>query len=61
MMEKLLGKLLNANVIKIDYGPYGAMTVLAQKPNQGHGHWTEYRGEIATESHFAFPLDVVDE
>ena len=29
-------------VIEDDFGPYGAMIVLAAKPNQGHVHWMEY-------------------
>jgi hypothetical protein len=42
IMKKLLGKLFNAEVIEIDEGPYGAMVVLAQKPNQEHKHHSEY-------------------
>ncbi len=29
-------------IIEEDEGPYGAMIVLAAKPNQKHVHWTEY-------------------
>ena len=42
VMNKLLVDLEGAGVIEDDDGPYGAMIVLAAKPNQGHVHWTEY-------------------
>ena len=29
-------------MIEDDDGPWGAMVVLASKPNQGHKHWSEY-------------------
>ena len=41
-MRKLLAGLEDQGVITDDFGPYGAMIVLAAKPNQGHVHWTEY-------------------
>jgi hypothetical protein len=41
-MPKLLDALDSQGVIEDDTGPYGAMIVLAAKPNQGHLHWTEY-------------------
>jgi hypothetical protein len=42
VMRKLLDALEVQGVIEDDTGPYGAMIVLAAKPNQGHLHWTEY-------------------
>jgi hypothetical protein len=42
VMNKLLDTLESKGVIEDDYGPYGAMIVLASKPNQDHVHWTEY-------------------
>jgi hypothetical protein len=42
VMNKLLTALDKKGVIKPDYGPYGAIIVLAAKPNQGHVHWSEY-------------------
>jgi hypothetical protein len=42
VMRKLLDALEVQKVIEDDTGPYGAMIVLAAKPNQGHLHWTEY-------------------
>mgnify|MGYP001801234324 CR=1 FL=1 len=41
-MNKLLADLESQGVIEDDFGPYGAMIVLAAKPNQGHVHWKEY-------------------
>ena len=42
VMNKLLTALDEKGVIEPDYGPYGAIIVLAAKPNQGHVHWSEY-------------------
>ena len=42
VMKKLLAALENQGVIEDNTGPYGAMIVLAAKPNQEHLHWTEY-------------------
>ena len=42
VMRQLLDALEEKKVIEDDSGPYGAMIVLAAKPNQGHIHWTEY-------------------
>ena len=42
VMNKLLNELEEQKVIEDDTGPYGAMIVLAAKPNQGHVHWKEY-------------------
>jgi hypothetical protein len=42
VMKKLLIDLESQAVIEDDTGPYGAMIVLAAKPNQGHVHWKEY-------------------
>jgi hypothetical protein len=43
VMRKLLDVVLETQgVIEDDTGPYGAMIVLAAKPNPGHLHWTEY-------------------
>ena len=41
-MEKLLETLEEQSVIENDTGPYGAMIVLAAKPNQEHVHWVDY-------------------
>jgi hypothetical protein len=41
-MAALIRQLEDKNIIEPDEGPYGAMIVLAAKPNQGHVHWTEY-------------------
>ena len=42
VMNKLLAELERQGVIEDNTGPYGAMIVLAAKPNQGHVHWSEY-------------------
>ena len=42
VMNKLLAVLEDQGVIEDDEGPYGAMIMLAAKPNQGHVHWKEY-------------------
>ena len=42
VINELIEKLANQGLIEQDTGPYGAMVVLAAKPNQGHKHWSEY-------------------
>ena len=39
---ELVGKLESLGLVEPDEGPYGALAVLAAKPNQGHKHWSEY-------------------
>jgi hypothetical protein len=41
-MTRLLSELETKKIIEDDDGPYGAMIVLAAKPNQEHVHWSEY-------------------
>jgi hypothetical protein len=41
-MTQLLSELETKKIIEDDDGPYGAMILLAAKPNQEHVHWSEY-------------------
>jgi hypothetical protein len=41
-MERLTKTLEAKGLIEDDFGPYGAMAVLAGKPGQEHVHWSEY-------------------
>jgi len=64
IMLKLIGVLEDKGVIEHDEGPYGAMIVLAAKPNQEHVHWSQYifrlcvsyRKLNAITRPFAFPI-----
>jgi hypothetical protein len=42
VMERLIKTLEDKGMIEDNFGPYGAMAVLAGKPGQAHVHWTEY-------------------
>ena len=42
VIKDLVKILENKNLVEDDFGPWGAIVVLAQKPNQGHLHWFEY-------------------
>jgi hypothetical protein len=42
VMERLTKTLEEKGLIEDDFGPYGAMAVLAGKPGQEHVHWSEY-------------------
>ena len=69
VMRKLLDGLEAQGVIEDDFGPYGAMIVLAAKPNQGHVHWTEYTFRLcvsfrllnAVTRPFQFPIPRCDD
>jgi hypothetical protein len=41
-MDRLTQTLETKGLIEDDFGPYGAMAVLAGKPGQTHVHWSEY-------------------
>ena len=42
VIGELVDKLDAQGLTEADEGPYGAMVVLAAKPNQQHKHWSEY-------------------
>ena len=42
VINKLIEKLEENGLIEDDDGPWGAMIVLAAKPNQEHVHWSQY-------------------
>ena len=42
VITRLADKLVEINKAEQDFGPYGALVVLAAKPHQGHVHWSEY-------------------
>lgn len=42
IMSQLIQGLEQNGVIEDDDGPWGAMVVLAAKPNQAHKHWSDY-------------------
>lgn len=42
VITQLANALEAKGLIEDDEGPWGAMVVLAAKPNQGHVHWSEY-------------------
>ena len=42
VINTLTTALTNKNLIEDDYGPYGALIVLASKPHQEHFHWVDF-------------------
>ena len=69
VMDKLLAELESKGVIEDDCGPWGAMIVLAAKPNQDHVHWRDYVFRLcvsfrmlnAITRPFAFPIPRCDD
>ncbi len=45
-IEKLVAQLKAQGVIEDDDGPWGALVVLAGKPNQDHKHWSQYMWQL---------------
>ena len=68
-MLKLLEALESQAIIEDDDGPFGAMIILAAKPNQEHLHWHEYTFRLcvsyrllnAITRPFAFPIPRCDD
>jgi hypothetical protein len=64
IIDKLSDKLDAMGITEDDFGPWGALCVLAAKPNQDHVHWSEYvfrlcvlyRKLNAVTQPFAFPI-----
>ena len=42
VIDDLVSKLEKNGLVEDDDGPWGAMIVLAAKPNQEHVHWSQY-------------------
>jgi hypothetical protein len=42
VIPELVDELENKDITEDDSGPYGALVVLASKPDQAHVHWTQY-------------------
>jgi hypothetical protein len=68
IIDKLLDELDAMGITEDDFGPWGALCVLAAKPNQDHVHWSEYvfrlcvsyRKLNAVTQPFAFPITRCD-
>jgi hypothetical protein len=64
VMDRLVKMLESKGLVENDEGPYGAIIVLASKPNQGHIHWSQfifrlcisYRALNAFTRPFIFPV-----
>ncbi len=69
VMTHLVKMLEDKGLVEDDEGPYGAIIVLASKPNQGHIHWTQfifrlcisYRALNAFTRPFIFPVSRCDD
>jgi hypothetical protein len=42
VIDELVTELERKDIVEDNRGPYGALVVLASKPDQGHVHWTKY-------------------
>ncbi len=69
IIDKLSNQLDKMGITEDDFGPWGALCVLAAKPNQEHVHWSEYvfrlcvsyRKLNAVTRPFAFPITRCDD
>ena len=69
IIDKLSAGLDEMGITEDDFGPWGALCVLAAKPNQEHVHWSEYvfrlcvsyRKLNAVTRPFAFPITRCDD
>ena len=69
IIDKLSADLDAMGITEDDFGPWGALCVLAAKPNQDHVHWSEYvfrlcvsyRKLNAVTRPFAFPITRCDD
>ena len=69
IIDKLSAELDRMGITEDDHGPWGALCVLAAKPNQEHVHWSEYVFRLCVSYRklnsvtrpFAFPITRCDD